>query len=89
MQMAAAVKRGLDLRKKQGRGGSFSAVTRARDIGQRKPLSVSTVRRMAIYFDSHLEDGKAAPESAAGIAWALHGGNAGRGWVEAVVKGQA
>jgi phage gp29-like protein len=87
IQMAAAVKRGLDLRKKMGRGGSLSAVTRARDIGQRKPLSVSTVRRMALYFDSHLEDGKAAPESAPGIAWALHGGNAGKAWVEQVVKG--
>jgi phage gp29-like protein len=87
MQMAAAVKRGLDLRIKMGRGGSLTAVTRARDIGQRKPLSVSTVRRMAIYFNQHLEDGKAAPESAAGIAWALHGGNAGKAWVEQIVKG--
>jgi phage gp29-like protein len=86
MQMAAAVKRGLDLRKKMGSGGSLSVITRARDIGQRKALSVSTVRRMQIYFDSHLEDGKAAPESAPGIAWALHGGNAGRAWVEQVCK---
>ncbi len=89
MQMAAAVKRGLDLRKKMGRGGSLSAVTRARDIGQRKPLSVSTVRRMALYFDSHPEDGNAPPESPQAIAWALHGGNAGRAWVDAVVKGQS
>lgn len=87
MQMAAAVKRGLEMRKKMGRGGSLSAVTRARDIGARKPLSVSTVRRMQIYFDGHTEDGKAAPESAAGIAWALHGGNAGKAWCESVCKG--
>jgi phage gp29-like protein len=86
MQMTAAVKRGLDLRKKMGSGGSLSAVTRARDISARKPMSVSTVRRIQIYFDSHLEDGKAAPESAAGIAWALHGGNAGKSWVEAILK---
>lgn len=87
MQMATAVKRGLDLRKKTGRGGNLSAVTRARDIGARKPMSVATVRRMQIYFDSHPNDAKAPVESPQGIAWALHGGNAGKAWVESVVKG--
>ena len=89
MQMAVVVKRGLDLRKKTGRGGSLSAVTRARDISSRKPLAVSTVKRMQLYFDSHPQDGKAAPDSPQGIAWALHGGNAGKAWCESVVKGQA
>jgi phage gp29-like protein len=89
MQMALSVKRGLDLRKKTGRGGSLTAVTRARDISARKPMSVSTARRMQIYFDSNPDAGKAEPNSPAGIAYLLHGGNAGKAWCESVVKGQS
>ena len=82
MQMAVTVKKGLDLRTKHKIGGTLSAVTRARDISSRKGLSLSTVKRMALYFDSHPEDADADPESAGGIAFQLHGGHAGKAWVE-------
>jgi phage gp29-like protein len=87
IQMANAVKRGLNLRKKQGRGGALSAVHRARDIAQRKPLPLSTVQRMRLYFDNNPMDANAEPDSPQGIAFALHGGNAGKAWVESVTKG--
>jgi phage gp29-like protein len=83
-EMVAAVQHGLDLRKKLGRGGSLSAVTRARDIGSGKPVSVSTAKRMLVYFDAFPEDGNADPESAAGVAYLLHGGSAGKAWCEGV-----
>lgn len=89
MQMMASVKKGLNLRKKHGRGGTLSAVTRARDIAQRKPLSQSTVKRMQLYFDSNPEHAKAASDTPEGIAHLLHGGNAGKAWCESVTKGQA
>jgi hypothetical protein len=82
--MAAVVRRGLDARKKLGHGGSISAIARARDIAGGNVISVDSVNRMQMYFDGHPEDAKAAPDSAAGIAYLLHGGNAGKSWCEAI-----
>jgi hypothetical protein len=57
--MANNAKRGLELRKEHGRGGTAVGVARARDLSNRKNLSPDTVRRMYQYFVRHEVDKKA------------------------------
>ena len=84
-EMAEEAKRGLDWRKEHGRGGTLIGVARARDISNRKELSINTVRRMYSFFSRHEVDKKAegfSPgedgyPSAGRIAWALWGGDSG------------
>jgi hypothetical protein len=79
-QMADNAARGLELRKKHGRGGTAVGVARARDISNRKNLSASTVKRMHSFFSRH-EGNQAGGEDDAGyIAWLLWGGDAGKSW---------
>ncbi len=54
--MANNAKRGLELRKEYGRGGTSVGVARARDLSNRKNLSPDTVRRMYQYFSRHEVD---------------------------------
>lgn len=88
----SAAKRGLELRRKFGRGGTMVGVARARDISNGTNLSESTVRRMKAYFDRHEVDkqGKdwdnAERPSNGKIAWLLWGGDAGRAWATSLVK---
>jgi hypothetical protein len=56
--MASNAKRGLELRKEYGRGGTPVGVARARDISNRKNLSPETVQRMYSYFSRHEVDKK-------------------------------
>lgn len=51
--MANNAKRGLELRKKHGKGGTSVGVARARDISNRKDMSPETVSRMVSYFARH------------------------------------
>lgn len=86
--MASEAKRGLTWRAEYGRGGTEVGVARARDISNRKNLSLSTVKRMVSYFARHEVDkqgkgwspGEEGYPSAGRIAWALWGGDAGRSW---------
>jgi hypothetical protein len=83
--MANNAKRGLELRKEYGRGGTAVGVARARDIGNRKNLSPETVQRMFSYFSRHEVDkqgkgwkpGTEGYPSAGRIAWLLWGGDSG------------
>jgi hypothetical protein len=85
-EMAANAKRGLELRRKHGRGGTAVGVARARDISNRKTLSPETVRRMHAFFSRH-EKNKAGGEDDAGyIAWLLWGGDSGQGWAKRKVE---
>jgi hypothetical protein len=88
LQMILAARQGLALSKEHGSGGALSAITRARDMAQGERITEGTAKRLMIYFDSHPEDATAAQESAGGIAFLLHGGNAGKQWVEQMVKGE-
>lgn len=54
--MANNAKRGLELRKEFGRGGTEVGVARARDLMNRKNLSPRTVQRMFSYFSRHEVD---------------------------------
>jgi HK97 family phage prohead protease len=86
--MVAEAQQGLDWRSEFGRGGTAIGVARARDIVNRRALSVQTVQRMSSYFARHAVDKQAegfrADEpgfpSAGRIAWALWGGDAGQSW---------
>jgi hypothetical protein len=85
-QMADNAARGLELRKKHGRGGTAVGVARARDISNRKNLSASTVKRMHSFFSRH-EGNQAGGEDDAGyIAWLLWGGDAGKSWSKRKVE---
>lgn len=87
--MAANAKRGLELRKKHGRGGTEVGVARARDLSNRKNLSPATVRRMHSYFSRHEVDKQGegwGKDSAGYIAWLLWGGDAGQSFAARKVK---
>ena len=68
-------------------------MARARDIANGRPLSLDTVERMASYFARHEIDKQGegwSPDepgypSAGRIAWALWGGDAGRGWANRIL----
>jgi HK97 family phage prohead protease len=91
--MREEARKGLEWRKKYGRGGTSTGVSRARDIIN-GDLSISTIKRMYSFFSRH-ENNKAehysAKENDGGptawrIAWALWGGNAGFSWSKKKVK---
>jgi hypothetical protein len=85
-EMASNAKRGLELRRKHGKGGTAVGVARARDLARRANLSPDTVRRMHSFFSRH-EGNQAGGEDDAGyIAWLLWGGDAGKGWAERKTK---
>jgi phage gp29-like protein len=88
MQMMLAARQGLALRKEFGHGGTVSAVTRARDIAKGTELTEGTAKRLMMYFDGHPQDATAALETPEGIAFLLHGGAAGKLWVEQLVNGE-
>lgn len=93
-QMRKNAKRGLELRKEYGRGGTDVGVARARDISNNKDLSDSTIKRMYSYFSRHSsnydkhygEKENDGGENAFTIAWLLWGGNAGYSWAKKEVK---
>lgn len=84
--MANNARRGLELRRKFGRGGTAVGVARARDLANRKELSPETVGRMYSFFSRHEVDKKGKdfnnPErpSNGKIAWLLWGGDSGFAW---------
>ena len=92
--MAEEALRGLAWRREYGRGGTAVGVARARDIANRRRLSMETVRRMKAYFDRHESDkeaegfrpGEPGYPSAGRIAWALWGGDPGYAWSRARVS---
>ena len=96
-EMATEAQRGLDWRAEYNRGGTAVGVARARDLGNRRELSLDTVRRMVAYFERHEIDldapaakrGNPGYPSAGYIAWLLWGGDAGRTWARKIMRQQA
>lgn len=92
--MVAEAERGLAWRDEYGRGGTDIGVARARDIANRRNLSLDTVNRMVSYFARHEVDKEGqgwSPDqdgypSAGRIAWALWGGDPGRTWAESIAN---
>jgi hypothetical protein len=82
-------RRGLELRKKHGRGGTEVGVARARDLSNGAALSLDTIKRMNSYFARHEVDKKGegwGVDSAGYIAWLLWGGDAGRSWARGITN---
>lgn len=84
--MKGNAKRGLELRKKHGKGGTAVGVARARDIMNGKGLSFSTVKRMHSFFSRHAGNEEGGEDDAGYIAWLLWGGDSGRNWARSIVE---
>lgn len=80
--MASNAKRGLELRKKHGKGGTSVGVARARDIANRKNMSPETISRMVRFFARHDGNQSGGEDDAGYIAWLLWGGDSGKTWAE-------
>jgi len=91
-RMVANAKRALAVREKKPasqRGMTAVGLARARDIANRRELSIETVRRMKAYFDRHEIDKKGetwADQGKGWQAWQGWGGDAGRSWANAIVE---
>jgi hypothetical protein len=88
--MASNARRGLELRREHGRGGTSVGIARARDISNKKSLSDDTILRMHSFFARHEADkkgrgwnsGEDGYPSNGLIAWLLWGGDSGKSWAE-------
>lgn len=92
--MAGEAELGLKWREEYGRGGTEIGVARARDISNKRNLSLDTIQRMNSYFSRHEVDkqakgwnqGEEGFPSAGRIAWQLWGGDAGRDWAKRILE---
>lgn len=94
--MRAAARRGLELRKKYGKGGLTtqeagkqgigSGVARATSLANGESVSFDTIKRMAAFFSRHAKNFAGGENDAGFIAGLLWGGSAGRTWANRVIK---
>jgi len=92
----AAARRGLELRKKYGKGGLTtqeagkqgigSGVARATSLANGQSISYGIVKRMAAFFSRHEKNKSGGEDDAGFIAWQLWGGDAGRSWANRIIK---
>lgn len=93
-EMKTEAELGLKWREEFGRGGTMVGVARARDISNKKNLSLDTVKRMHSYFSRHEVDkqatgwnnGEEGFPTAGRVAWQLWGGDAGQAWAARIVE---
>jgi hypothetical protein len=93
-EMANEAELGLKWREEYGRGGTEIGVARARDISNKRNLSLDTIQRMNSYFSRHEVDkqakgwnqGEEGFPSAGRVAWQLWGGDAGRDWAKRILE---
>lgn len=82
----------LDVRESKpasARGMTLVGLARARQLANREPVSIDTVQRMASYFARHEVDKQGSTWADQGRGWqAWHGwgGDAGRDWVQSILK---
>ena len=88
-------RRGLEMRREFGRGGTAVGVARARDLANGENMPPETIKRMVSFFARHEVDLKAPknrdrshPEypGAGLIAWKLWGGDAGKRWADSIAS---
>ena len=92
----AAARRGLELRKKHGKGGLTtqeagkqgigSGVARAGDLAGGSKISYTTIKRMSAFFSRHEKNKSGGEDDAGYISWMLWGGDAGRSWANRIIK---
>jgi hypothetical protein len=84
--------RGLELRKKFGRGGTHVGMGTARKLAKGGKISPQKVRHISKYFARHAGDNlhktgrDGDPPSNGYIAWLLWGGDAGWRWSKKLVR---
>lgn len=88
--VASNARKGLEMRKRV-KGGTDVGVARARDLSNRKSVSLETIGRMVSYFARHGaqrpdDEGTEANPTPWLVAWMLWGGDAGRRWANSVWK---
>jgi hypothetical protein len=90
--VAAAARRALKMRAlmpPSQRGMTPVGIARARDLSNRRPVSIDTIRRMVAYFDRHAVDkqGESWPDYGKGRqAWDGWGGDAGSRWARSILR---
>lgn len=92
----SAARRGLELRKKHGKGGLTtqeagkqgigSGVARATSLANGEAVSYETIKRMAAFFSRHEKNKTGSEDDAGRIAWSLWGGDAGRAWANRIIR---
>jgi len=92
----SAARRGLELRKRHGKGGLTtqeagkqgigSGVARAGDLAGGSKISYATIKRMSAFFSRHEKNKSGGEDDAGYIAWLLWGGDAGRAWANRIIK---
>lgn len=91
-EVSKEAKLGLELRKEYSRGGTNVGWNRARDLQNRKPLSLPIIAMMWLYFRRHEVDKKGKNfnnpnrPSNGKIAWLLWGGDSGYRWATDIKK---
>lgn len=85
--VAKEARRGLELRKEYGRGGTEIGLHRAHQLSSRQNLSPRTIMRMVSFFARHgVHEGMNYKDNGQPtnhyIAWLLWGGNSGRAWAK-------
>ena len=94
--MRAAARRGLELRKKHGKGGLTtqeagkqgigSGVARATSLANGEKVSYATIKRMAAFFSRHAKNFSGGEDDAGFISMLLWGGSAGRAWARSIIQ---
>lgn len=90
--VARAAQRGLDLRAEQppsNRAGTPVGLARAAQLAGRRPVSLSTIRRMVSYFARHEVDREGegwGVDSKGYQAWLMWGGDPGRAWARSILR---
>lgn len=90
-EVRSNARRGLELRKKYGRGGTEVGVARARNLANGDAISYDVIKRMNSFFARHEVDKKGegwGKDSAGYIAWLLWGGDAGWSWAKRIIREQ-
>jgi len=92
----AAARRGLELRKKYGKGGLTtqeagkqgigSGVARATSLANGESVSYETIKRMAAFFSRHAKNKSGGEDDAGFISHQLWGGDSGKAWANRVIK---
>ncbi len=85
--VADAARRGLELRRQHGRGGTEVGVRRAQQLSQQLAVSDRDIKSMYSYFARHTVDKRArawghpTSPSTGYIAWMLWGGDDAEAWI--------
>ena len=92
----SAARRGLELRKKHGKGGLTtqeagkqgigSGVARATSLANGEAVSYETIKRMAAFFSRHAKNFAGGEDDAGFISGLLWGGSAGKAWANRIIR---